>query len=132
MNSKLILSLSLFGLIVALGTTYWILSDVEPYLWVAVSIACACFIAVKAPGRYFLHGFLVSIVCSFWMVIIHAALAAKYLASHIKEAEQYSKMNKAGSLSFFKAMLVLEPVKGVLTGVLFGVFAVIASRILKR
>jgi hypothetical protein len=132
MNWKLIFSLSLFGLAMAFATVYWIPSNIEPFFWVAIAIVCGYFIARNAPGKYFLHGFLVSIVNCVWITSAHIMLSATYLAHHAKEADQYVQINKQAGLTVTQAMLVIGPIIGILSGILFGLFAVIASKVVKR
>ncbi|HSY76096.1 MAG TPA: hypothetical protein VK890_04525, partial [Bacteroidia bacterium] len=67
MNLKLILALSLFGLFMALATVYFIPSNVENFLWPVIFIICAYLVAKNAPGKYFLHGFLTSLVNCIWI-----------------------------------------------------------------
>ena len=132
MNWKLILTLSLFGLAMAFATVFWIQSNIEPFFWVVIAIICGYFIAIYAPGKYFLHGFLVSMVNCMWITSIHIQLSATYLARHAKEAEQYDQMYKQSDLSVTQAMLVTGPIIGVISGLLFGLFAVLASKVVKK
>ena len=74
MNWKLILQLSLFGLGMAFATVFFIPSKVEPLFWLAIFIACAYVIATKAPGKYFLHGLMTSLVNSVWITATHVIL----------------------------------------------------------
>src|SRR2546430_17102735 len=64
---RLILELSLFGLAMAVATVFVIPSSVEPIFWLAIFVVCAYLIAKRAPGKFFLHGFLVSLVNCFWI-----------------------------------------------------------------
>ncbi len=132
MNWRLIFVLSLFGLAMAFATVFWIQSGVEPFIWVAIAIVCGYFIALYAPGRYFLHGFLVSMVNCVWITGAHIMLSAAYLAHHAKEAEQYAQINKQSGLGVTQAMLIFGPMIGVISGVLFGLFAVICSKVFRK
>src|SRR5215813_900569 len=82
MNWKLIFTLSLFGLGMAFATVYFIPSTIEPLFWLAIFMACAFFVARYAPGKYFLHGFTISILNSIWITIVHASLFYSYIARH--------------------------------------------------
>jgi hypothetical protein len=84
MNWKLIFGLSLFGLAMAVATVYCIPSNIEPILWLVIFLLCAYLIAKNAAGKYFLHGFLVSIVNCIWITGVHIMLSSTYLASHAR------------------------------------------------
>ena len=68
MNWKLILLLSLFGLAMGIATVFFIPSNIEPVFWCIIFLICAWIIAKRARGHFFLHGLLVSIVNSVWIV----------------------------------------------------------------
>ena len=85
MNWKLILLLSMFGLAMALGTTYVIPTFLEPLIWPVIFLVCAIVIARKAPGKYFLHGFLVGLANWVWVSAAHIFLYDSYAARHVQE-----------------------------------------------
>lgn len=130
MNWKLIFQLSLFGLAMAIGTIYFIPSSVEPFFWLAIFLLCAYLIANKAPGKFFLHGFLVSLVNCVWVTAAHVILYKAYAAGHIAEIDQMRGI--IASLSPRKTMLVIGPVIGILSGLVLGLFSFIASKIFRR
>lgn len=71
MNWKLIFQLSLFGLAMAVATVALVPSSVEPFCWLVIFVICAYIIAKNAPGKYFLHGFMTSLVNSVWITSAH-------------------------------------------------------------
>jgi hypothetical protein len=128
LNWKLIFQLSLFGLAMGVATVYVIPSNIEPLFWLAIFVGCAIIIARRCTHRYFLHGFLVSIVNSVWITAAHVLLADAYLARHAREAAMMSNMPMSSPRL---AMLLTGPVVGVVSGVVLGLFAFIASRLMK-
>lgn len=126
MNWKLIFSLSLFGLAMAVATLFG-LGVLEPLLWLAVFLIYAWVIATRGPGKYFLHGFLVSIVNSIWITIIHAA----FFDTYIKNNPQMVKGVPPG-INPRVLIIVMGPIVGALLGVIAGLFAFIASKIVRR
>lgn len=130
MNWNLIFKLSLFGLAMAFATVYFIPSNVEPFCWLAIFIICAYIIATKCSSQYFLHGFMVSIVNSVWITAGHILLFDKYIANHPREASMMSKMPMPDHPQLM--MLITGPIIGVISGLILGLFAFIASRIVKR
>ena len=139
MNWKLIFGLSLFGLLMAFATITLIPSSIEIYIWVPVFLICAWIIAQKAPGKFFLHGFLVSLVNCVWITGAHVFMSSLYLSHHADEASQYAAMQKSFmqgghgiSLSVRRAMLIFGPVIGIISGLVLGLFSFIASKISKK
>jgi hypothetical protein len=128
MNWKLIFQLSLFGLAMAITTVYLIPSSVEPYCWLLIFIACAVIIARNCTSRYFLHGFCVSLVNCVWVTGAHVILYNSYAATHAKEVEMMSAMPVSPRLM----MLLTGPIVGIVSGLVLGLFALIASRITRR
>ena len=128
MNWTLVLLLSLFGLVMAFATVFVIPSTVEPLFWLVIFIVCAYIIARRAPGRYFLHGLMVSIVNSVWITAAHVALFDRYVGNHPQEAEMMTKMPLAPKVM----MVVTGPIVGVVSGLILGLFAVIAVRFVRR
>src|SRR5260370_37958050 len=81
MNWKLIFLLSLFGLGMAVASLFG-LGLFEPVLWFAIFVIYAWVIAKNCTRRYFLHGFLVSVVNSIWITAIHASFFTMYVANN--------------------------------------------------
>ena len=125
MNAKLILQLSLLGLVMAFATVYAISPTVEPLAWLIIFPVSAYFIARRAPGSYFLHGLLVGLLNSVWITSAHLLLFDRYIASHAREAEMMAQM----PLSPKTMMLVTGPIVGVVSGIVIGVLALIVHRV---
>ena len=130
MNKKLIFQLSLFGFAMALATVYFIPSNIEPVCWLIIFIICAYIIAKKCTGVYFLHGLCVSLVNAIWITAAHILLFDTYITSHAKEAEMMTKMPMPDSPRLM--MLMTGPVVGLVSGIVLGLFAFIASKIMKK
>src|SRR6516162_9178944 len=129
LDLKLILGLSLFGLAMGIATVFVIPSNIEPAFWLAIFVVCAYVIAKKAPGKYFLHGFLVSLVNCVWITGAHIALASPYLARHANEAQMMSKMPMPDAPRLM--MLMTGPIVGIVSGIILGLFSFIASKLVK-
>jgi len=132
MNWKIIVYLSLFGLLMGISTVYWIPSNIEPWLWLVIMLLCAYLIAVKAPEKFFVHGFLVCLLNCVWITGAHLILSAPYLANHPEEAVQYTQMNDKYHFTVTQAMLVFGPVIGIISGLVLGLLSFIASKIFKK
>jgi uncharacterized protein YneF (UPF0154 family) len=130
MNWNLIFKLSLFGLVMAFATVYFIPSNIEPFCWLFIFIVCAYLIAKNCSSKYFLHGLLVGIANSVWITAAHILLFDKYISNHPNEAEMMTKMPLPGSPKLM--MLLTGPVVGMISGLILGLFAFIASKIMKK
>jgi hypothetical protein len=130
MNWKLIFKLSLFGLAMAFATVYFIPSNIEPFCWLLIFIVCAYLIAKNCSSKYFLHGLLVSIVNSVWITAAHIILFDQYISNHAEEAEMMKKMPLPDSPKLM--MLMTGPLVGIASGLILGLFAFIAAKIIKK
>ncbi len=125
MNWKLILALSLFGLAMAVGSLFG-LGMLEPLLWLSIFIIYAWLIARRAPGKYFLHGFLTSVVNSVWITAIHAT----FFSIYAKNNPQFVQSAPPG-INPRVLMIIMGPLFGMLFGLVAGLFAFIASKFVK-
>ena len=126
MNWKLILQLSLFAVGMGLATVYFISSNVEPMFWLPILLLCGYLIASHAPGRLFAHGVALGLVNSFWITVSHILFFTQYIANHAQEAEAMKSMPLPDSPRLMMAMV--GPVIGLISGIVIGVFAVLAGK----
>jgi hypothetical protein len=131
-NWKLIFQLSIFGLIMAIATISLIPANIEPVIWLVIMILIAFIVAKKAPGKYFLHGFLISIVNSIWITIAHVLYASTYLANHPQMVSMNLQMPMIMQQHQRTTMAVLGLPFGAVFGLVLGLFCFIASKIVKK
>lgn len=128
MDWKLVFQLSLFGLAMGIATVFVIPPKVEPACWFVIFLICAYIIAKKRTDRHFLHGWFVSIVNSVWITAAHILFFDQYLPNHPQEASMVATMSTA----FAKLMMTLTgPLFGVISGLVLGLFAFIAGKLVK-
>jgi len=130
MNWKLVVQLSLFGLAMAFATVFVVPSNVEPMLWLPIFVICAYLIAKHAPGKHFLHGLMLGIANSVWITGAHVLLFDAYLAHHAREAEMMKSMPMP--LPPRLLMAIVGPCVGVVSGVVIGLFALVAAWLVRR
>lgn len=130
MNWKLIFGLSLFGLAMAVSTVYLISSNIEWAFWLVIFIANAILLAKNVSGKYFKHGFFVSLVNCVWITSAHILLFSTYMTNHPQEAAMAAKMPMPEHPRLM--MLIMGPVIGIISGLIQGLFAFIASKIVKK
>jgi len=125
MNLKLVLQLSVFGLVMAFATVFVVPPAVEPLCWLVIFPVCAYLIARRTAGSYFVHGLLVGILNSVWITSAHVLLFDQYMAHHPREAEMIAQMPLAPKTM----MLVTGPIVGVVSGIMLGILALVVHRI---
>ncbi|HEV7620697.1 MAG TPA: hypothetical protein VGO09_03135 [Flavisolibacter sp.] len=130
MNWKLIFSLSLFGLAMAFATVGFIPSKTEPLSWLVIFIICAYLIAKYAPGKYFLHGLMVSLVNSIWITAAHILFYTTYMNNHPEMASMSKNMPLQDHPRIM--MLITGPVFGLISGLVLGLLAFIASKMVHK
>lgn len=124
---KLILTLSIFGFAMGIGTVFFIPPKVEPFVWLVIFVTCAVIVAKKARGRFFLHGLFVSVVNSVWITAFHVAFFDTYMAGHPSEAAMSATMSYPRLM-----MLATGPVVGLVSGLVLGIFCFAASKMIAR
>lgn len=130
MNRKLIFQLSLFGLIMGFGTISLIPDKVEPMFWLVIFSVCAYFIAKVCTERYFMHGFWLSMCNSVWITLAHVLFYKTYAVYHAGMVNMYEDTVLHNHPRIIT--LLLCPVSGAFFGLIQGMFAVVASKILKN
>ena len=130
MNWKLIVQLSAFGLAMGIATVFLIPSSIEPIFWLVIFAICGYVIAKRAPGRYFLHGLMVSIANSVWITAAHVLLFNQYIANHPREFAMMASMPIPDHPR--RMMVLMGPVIGVISGLVLGLFAVVERKFVVR
>jgi hypothetical protein len=114
----------------AFATVFFIPFNLEPAFWAVIFIICAYSIALKSPGKYFMTGFWVGIANCVWVTITHIILFQVYIANHPHEMLMLAKMPVPDSPRIM--MLISGPVFGIISGLVLGLFAFIASKIMQK
>ena len=127
MNWKLIFLLSLFGLGMAFATISLIPMNIEMICWPLIAITCAYFIAQFAPGKYFLHGFCVSLVNCVWITTAHMTNLEAYFKTHPDQQKMFIEQGSSKPM-----MAIMGIVIGIVSGLVFGLFAFLMAKILKK
>jgi hypothetical protein len=132
MNWKLILMLSLFGLGMGVATVSLIPSTIEPIFWLVIFLICSYLIARYADGKYFQHGFMVSIFNSVWITLAHAATFYTYIENHPEFMQMVGGLPPTLAGHPRRLMFLIGPLSGVIFGLVLGLFAWVAGRLLNR
>jgi hypothetical protein len=112
-----------------LATVFFIPSNREPAFWLPIFLLCAFLIARGTSGNPFLHGVYLGLANSVWVTGAHVLFFARYIAAHTQEATMIQFMPLANHPRLM--MVFTGPVAGVISGIVIGVFAFLASRFVK-
>ena len=130
MNKSLIFKLSLFGLAMAFATVYVIPTKIEWIFWLVIFIICAYVIAKQCTEKYFLNGFLVSILNCVWITGAHILMYNTFMSNHPDEVEMMHNMPMPTHPRVM--MLLTGPIFGIIFGLILGLFSFIASKLVKK
>lgn len=130
MDGRLILGLSLVGVAMAFAGVFGLTGNAEPIIWLFIFAVYAIVIAKRAPGNFFLHAFLTSLLNGLWIAVIHSAFFDAYIAHNPAMMEQYNRMPHP--LPPRAMMFVMGPVIGAVTGLVAGLMAIFAGMIFKK
>jgi hypothetical protein len=128
MNWRIIFQLSIFGLIMAFGTVSRIPEKFEPAFWLVIFVFAAYVIAKMCREKYFLNGFMVSIINCIWITSVHIIFYSSYIAHHpdmAKMSHDHPLLPTHPRLE----MLIVGPLFGIGFGLILGLFSFIASKI---
>ena len=125
MHWKLILLLSLFGLPMSVAS-FVVPASAEPVCWLVIFVFCAIVIARRCAQKHFRQGLAIGLVNSVWITAGHLLFFDSYLAHHPHEAEISATMSSPRL-----AMLLFGPIVGLASGMVLGIFALVASRWVK-
>jgi len=130
MNWKLIIAPSLFGIAVALADTFGNIEKMVPILWLIIFVIYGVIIVRNAPGNYFLHAFLVSVINGVWIGVIHASFHNTYMRNSPDMANMERKMPMIGSAPL--TMVILGPIFGAVFGLVSGLITWIISKLIRK
>jgi hypothetical protein len=135
MNKKLIFILSLLGLIMGFVTIYPVPAIGVRLFWLAVVIVFPFFIARYCSRKYFLNGLLLGLLNAAWITAAHMLFFNTYIANHQHDAELLSNIAvlfKIPTGSIMIVVLARGIIVGLVSGLILGLFALIASMIMKK
>jgi hypothetical protein len=132
MNWKLIFQLSFFGLIMAFGTVSLIPEKIEFVFWLFIFSICAFFIAKVCPGKFFLHGFFLSFFNSAWITLVHIIFYNSYTSHHPDMVAMLGRLPANMALHPRLMQLPIGIISGMFFGLIQGLFAFVASKIVKK
>jgi hypothetical protein len=115
----------------AFGTISLIPEMIEPVFWGAIFIFCAYIIAKRVGGKYFGHGLFLGLANCVWITAAHFVFYNTYIIHHqsvLKMSQQHPIFPTHPRID----MLIIAPFIGIISGVIIGIFALIASLLMKK
>src|SRR5438876_7687733 len=117
MNVRLVLVLSLLGLVVAFGSIVGLIPlGWETSVWAVIALVCAGVLARQAPGKFFLHGFLTGFIAGAVSPLCQALFMNQYLAHNPKAADVLKSAGMSPAIVAVLGAPVFAAVLGASTG----------------
>jgi len=129
MNIRLIVSLSSVAILMGAATSFGLTRDLEWVLWVVIALFSAFLIAKRAGQRPMVNGFVVGLLCGILSTATESLLFDSYIANNPTAAERLAKISAGMDPRTF--ILVSGTIIGLAAGLLFGILALLASRLEK-
>jgi hypothetical protein len=130
MNWRLIVTLSLLGIIFGIASVFGFTSGREWLAWLCIGIYSAWRFARRSREELFLHGFNLGILAGFFSSVIQALFISVYLSNNPRMVEALNALPQG--LHPAAVVLIMGPIIGTVSGVVFGVLAVILGKLVRR
>ncbi len=130
MNWRLILFLSLLGIVLGIASVFGFTSGREWLAWLCIGVYSGWKFARRSREELFLHGFYLGILTGCFSSVIQALFVSAYLANNPRMVEALNALPQG--LHPAAVVLIMGPIIGTVSGVLFGVLAVIIGKLVRR
>ncbi len=128
MRWKVILLLSLFGLLMGALSLGGFTRGIELWYWIAIAAISALVLARSAQQRHFLHGWFVGALSGLWNGTVQAAFFTTYAANNPASIQNTDGSSFVLTPTF---VLIAGPIIGMIYGVVVGLLSQVTARILK-
>ncbi len=128
MNWNLIVKLSLPALIIGVVSAYVNIAGIETWIWLALYVVWAYFIAKQTTSRRFAHGFLTGVSATILVTIAHLLMFDTYIATN---TESYKDVHLPKEISVKTFIIMMSVVIAIGAGLLSGLLAFLAGFIIK-
>jgi hypothetical protein len=127
MNWGLLLRLSIFGFGMAIVTISFLPQTYEYVVWPFIFIFCAYSIAKNCDDRFFIHGFMLSIINCIYIVAFHTAFFNSYAAAHDAAVAALPQGPNPRAMS-----AAFGVIAGIVSGIVQGAFCLVAAKMQKK
>lgn len=130
MNWKIILGLSLFGILMGVLNVFGLTGGLEWLLWLIIALISAVVIEKSAPKLHVTSGFLVGFLDALFNGIITAIFWERYLLQNPDVLERLAQMPEGLAPEFF--MLIASVLIGFVYGLFIGLVVFLIRKTKKR
>jgi hypothetical protein len=130
MNWRLIVTLSLLGIVFGISSVFGFTAGCEWLAWLCIGVYSAWRFTRQSREELFLHGFYLGILAGFFSSIVQALFISAYLANNPRMVEALNALPQG--LHPAAVVLIMGPIIGTVSGVAFGVLAVIIGKAMPR
>jgi membrane associated rhomboid family serine protease len=132
MNWKLILLLSLTGILAGLANVYVVPAKYSALVETPISLLCAYILARAQERRHFLHGLTVGAISAVLATATRLVLLSQYLAHQPADAQQYIKMAEEAHGTVAQAIIMMGIFFTIVSGIVVGLFSLAAGKIINK
>ena len=131
MNLRLVACLSCFGVVLGVASVLGVIHPgQERWFWLVTAVVSIIVIARAAPGRYFMHGFLVGLFAGMLAPLIQGLAFNSFLAHNPSADEAFKRL--PASIPPRVLVICTAPVLGIATGLILGLFTWLAGKLMGR
>ena len=130
MNWKLVYSLSSIALFMGITSSLGLTQNIEWFLWLVVGLFSAFLIAKRTTDRYFLTGFVVGFLCGVLNSFTQGIFFSLFVENNPSATASLQELTPGISPRLF--LFIAGPIIGLATGVIFGLLALLASKLDKK
>jgi hypothetical protein len=130
MNWRLILSLSLLGFALGIASVFGWTSGREWLAWLCIGVYAAWKFVTRSREELFLHGFYLGILTGCFSSVLQALFINTFLSNNPPMVEALNALPH--DLHPAAVILIMGPIIGTVSGVAFGVLAVIIGKLVRR
>ena len=128
MNWKTILLLSLFAIPIGLNNVFGFIQELKWLLWLIIAIISAYVLYKQTNRLLFTHAVLTGVIIGIFNSVVQSALFDKYFENN-PEIAGLPQWSITIEPQYF--LLMVGPFRGIIYGLLIGLFALIMKKILK-
>lgn len=132
MNWKLILLLSLSGILIGLANVYVIPAKYSAVVEMPVYLGCAYVLARVQERKHFVHGVVVGVICAILATAVRIVLVEQYLTHQYVDAAQYRKLAAESHGTITQVLMLMGVLFTILSGLVTGLFALAAGKIINN
>lgn len=127
MDYFLILRLSLFGLLIAFCSIYFLPVKFEPFCWVICYFISALIVTSRIHKRQFITGVLIGWIDTFWMILVLLFNYKTFVRLHPDVSIMLAHLDKGVNPFYF--ILIFKGAIGLFSGLIPGTFAIIINKV---